>query len=113
MFAAAVLALSACGGSDADSDEDQVRKAISSYYEALGGDEPERVCDLLVTPGGKLPPARCRKRMARVPNAITAGLPLKVRSVRAGGGRAVATLDDGERVRLRRVDGAWRIVTPG
>ena len=112
ILAVAALALGGCGGSD-PSDEDQVRKAISSYYEALGGDEPEDVCGLLVTPGGELPPSRCRKRMARVPNEISVGLPLKVRSVRVRGAGAAATLENGERVRLRRVEGAWRIVAPG
>ncbi|HEX5911281.1 MAG TPA: hypothetical protein VFY44_12375 [Thermoleophilaceae bacterium] len=111
-FVVAALALGGCGGSD-PSDEDQVRKAISSYYEALGGDEPEKVCDLLVTARGELPPPRCRKRMARVPDAISVGLPLKVRSVRVRGAGATAALEDGERVRLRRVDDAWRIVAPG
>ena len=38
---------------------------------------------------------------------------MKVRSVRVRGGGAAAALEDGERVRLRRVDGAWRIVAPG
>jgi len=109
----AALALGGCGGSDPESDEDQVRKAISSYQEALAGDEPEKVCDLLVTPGGELPPEQCRKRMARAPNAIAVGLPVKVRSVRVRGGGATAALENRERVRLRRVEGAWRIVAPG
>jgi hypothetical protein len=90
-----------------------VRKTISSYQKALAGDEPEEVCDVLVTPGGKLPPAQCRKRMARAPDAISAGLPLKVRAVRVRGDGAAATLENGERVRLRRVDDRWRIVAPG
>jgi hypothetical protein len=108
----AALAAAGCGGSD-PSDEDQVREAISSYQEALGGDQPGKVCDLLVTAGGKLPPDRCRKRMARVPKAITVGLPLKVRSVRVRGAAAAAALENGERVRLRRVGDRWRIVAPG
>ena len=113
IFSAAALALGGCGGSDPQSDEDQVRGAIASYQEALTGGEPEKVCDLLVTAGGTLPPDRCRKRMARPPNVVAVGLPLKVRSVRVRGAKATAALENSERVRLRRVDGGWRIVAPG
>ena len=67
ILAVAALALGGCGGSDPESDEDQVRKAIASYQEALAGDEPEKVCDLLVTPAGSSRPISAAKRMARAP----------------------------------------------
>jgi len=112
-LALGVLFLAGCGGSDPPSDEDQVRTTISDYGKAVGGDEPERLCDLLVTPRGERPPEQCAARIARNRNQIRIGLPVGVRSVRVRGAAATATLENGERVRLRRVDDAWRIVTPG
>ena len=114
ILAVAALALGACGGSDPESDEDQVRGAIGDYASAVGGDEPERVCDLLVTPGGKRPPERCRERVGD--GRLQAGQALgrvRVGTVRVRGGSAVAVLAGGEQVRLRRVDDGWRIVAPG
>jgi len=113
-LALSVLALSACGGSDPPSDPDQVRAAITDYVKAVGGDDPERVCDLLVTPQGQLPPERCRDRVGggRLQAGQSPG-PVRVRSVRVRRGGAVAALEGGEQVRLRRVDGRWRIVIPG
>lgn len=108
---AAALALGGCGGSDPPPDEDQVRTAIGDYAAAVGGDDPERVCDLIVARDGKRPPERCEDRVRR------AGMQplgrIRVRSVRVRGSSAVAALGGGEQVRLRRVDGAWRIVAPG
>ncbi len=113
-LALAVLALSACGGSDPPSDADQVRTAIAGYVEAVEGDDPERVCELLVTPRGHRPPERCRDRVdgGRLEAGQSLG-PVRVRSVRVAGTRAVATVTGDERVRLRKVDGTWRILTPG
>lgn len=110
-LALAALALSACGGS---SDEDRIRTAISDYAKAVGGDDPERVCELLVRAGGQRPPERCEDRVAG--GRLEAGQSLgevNVRSVRTQGGRARARLESGEVVVLREVDGAWRIVAPG
>jgi len=110
----AALALSACGGSDSDSDQDQVRTAIGDYVKAVGGDDPGRVCDLLVTAGGRRPPERCADRVGggRLQAGQSLG-PVRVRAVRVTGASAVAALEGGERVRLRRVEDRWRIVVPG
>jgi len=111
-LALTLLAFGGCGGSP--SDQDQVRDAIGDYAKAVGGDDPERVCELLVTRGGKRPPERCRDRVGD--GRLEAGQSLgevRVRSVRVRGTAAVATLESGERVDLRRVDDDWRIVAPG
>ena len=60
-LALTLLALSACG--ESASDEDQVRDAIGDYAKAVSGNEPERVCELLVTRAGERPPERCRDRV--------------------------------------------------
>ena len=113
-LALAVLAMSACGESDPPSDQEQVRAAIGDYVEAVGGDDPERICDLLVTPRGQRPPERCRDRSGggRLEAGQALG-PVRVRSVRVRGAGAVAALEGGEQVRLLRVGDRWRIVTPG
>ena len=109
-LALAVVLLGGCGGSD-PSDEDQVRNAISSYQQAVGGDDPERVCELMVARDGKRPPEQCAERIRRA--RLQPLGRVRVRAVRVRGASAVAALAGGEQVRLRRVDGAWRIVAPG
>lgn len=111
LVACLLAAAGGCGGSDPPSDRDQVRTTIADYVAATGGDDPERVCDLLVDSRSRLPPERCSARVGdgrlRSPGRV------RVRAVRVRGPRAVAALEGGERVRLRRVDDAWRIVVPG
>ncbi len=111
-LALTLLALGGCGGSP--SDQDQVRDAIAGYAKAVSGDDPERVCELLVTGAGDRPPERCGDRVGagRLEAGQSLG-PVRVRSVRVRGEAAVAALESGERVDLRRVEGSWRIVTPG
>ena len=108
---AAALALGGCGGSDPPPDQDQVRSAVADYVAAVGGDDPERVCELIVAQDGKRPPERCADRIQRAQMQPLGRV--RVRTVRVRGSSAVAALAGGERVRLRRVDGAWRIVAPG
>ena len=109
LAAAALIALGGCGGSD-PADGDQVRAAIDDYVAAAGGDEPERVCDLIVAANGDRPPGRCRERVTR--GRLQAPGRVSVRAVRVRGASAVVALRGGERVRLRRVGDAWRIVVP-
>ena len=121
-LALAALALTACGGSDPDTDQDRVRAAIADYAAAVGGDDPEQVCDVLVTRAQLEGTAeardrdrdRCRDRVGG--GRLSAGQSLgdvKVEAVRVRGPRAVARVRSGERIQLRRVDGGWRIVVPG
>lgn len=107
---AAALVMGGCGGSD-PSDQDQVRATVAHYAAAVGGDDPGRVCDLIVAADGKRPPEQCRDRVAR--GRLQPLGPVRVRAVRVRGASAVAALDGGERIQLRRVGDAWRIVAPG
>ena len=110
----AAQALSACGDSDPPTDAERVRAAIGDYAEAVRGDDPERVCELLVTVRGRRPPERCDDRVGG--GRLEAGQSLgtvRVRAVRVRGAAAVAVLEGGERVRLLLVGERWRIVTPG
>lgn len=110
-LALAALLLTGCGGGDTPSDEDQVRAVISDYAEAAGGKDPERVCDLIVSARGRQPPERCADRVrAGVLQPVGR---VRVRAVRVRGTSAVAALEGGERVRLRRVGDSWRLVAPG
>ena len=121
-LALAALALSACGGSDPDTAPDRVRAAIADYAAAVKGDDPEQACDVLVTRAqlARSPESRerardrCRERVGG--GRLSAGQTLgdvKVEAVRVRGDGAVARVASGERIELRRVDGAWRIVAPG
>lgn len=121
-LAVAALVLSACGGSDSDSHQDQVRSAIAGYVAAVKGDDPSRACDVLVTRALLARSAaarerereRCRRRVrdGRLSAGQSLG-PVRVEAVRVRGGRAVARVAGGERIELRRLDGRWRIVAPG
>ena len=119
---AAALAAASCGGSDPRSDEDQIRSAVSDYAAAVGGEDPERVCELLVT-AGQLRRSegargrqrdRCRDRVGggRLATGQSIGT-VRARAVRVRGTRATARVSGGEQILLRRVDGRWRIVVPG
>ncbi len=120
-LALAVLALSACGP-DPKSNKDQIRDAVGDYAAAVDGENPKQVCDVLVTPkqlditaaARKRDRDRCRDRVGD--GRLEAGQSLegvRVKSVRVRGARAAVRLASGEAIELRRIDGHWRILTPG
>jgi hypothetical protein len=126
-------ALSACsllvacgGGNEGDSDSDQVRQVVKDYTQAISGNKPKKLCDLLVTRKIAEAPKderdkqleTCRKR---VKTQDFSGAPkpqqVKVGDVKVDGNKATAKVTTGtgktrqsSRVNFRKVDDSWRIL---
>ena len=121
------VALPACGGgSDGPSDEDQIRSSVKDYANALSGEKPERLCDVLITKSllsesgdkRKKDLDRCRSR-ARKQDFSGAPKPgaVKVTAVKVDGQKATAKVTAGpsgqsqsSSVPFRKVEGKWRIL---
>jgi hypothetical protein len=121
------VVVAGCGGGGGTSDEDQIRRAVDGYAQAISGKQPRKLCDVLITKNlldaSKEDRAKqfesCRRRVGR---QRFRGLPgphrVKVDHVEVSGDKATARVrttaagqSNSSTVQFRRVDDRWRILT--